>query len=54
MLIQTRAEWDFVQSLSYNDQLHPDDAEFVRLIYTCRLSKVRRAVMQVNLAAHAR
>ncbi|KAJ9104592.1 hypothetical protein QFC21_002090 [Naganishia friedmannii] len=30
-------EWHFIHSLSFSEQLHPDDARFVRLIYTARL-----------------
>jgi hypothetical protein len=32
-------EWEFVQNLAYKEQT-PEDAEFVRLIYTIRLRKV--------------
>ncbi|KAG6849727.1 hypothetical protein H0H93_005930 [Arthromyces matolae] len=35
-------EWDFVQGLEYKQQT-PQDAEFVRLIYTCRLRKYKHA-----------
>ncbi|KDQ57264.1 hypothetical protein JAAARDRAFT_58730 [Jaapia argillacea MUCL 33604] len=33
-------EWEFVQGLAYKEQT-PDDAEFVRLIYTARLRKYK-------------
>ena len=32
-------EWEFVQNLAYKEQT-PEDAEFVKLIYTIRLRKV--------------
>ncbi|KAI0046567.1 TPR-like protein [Auriscalpium vulgare] len=35
-------EWEFVQSLAYRQQT-PEDAEFVRLIYTARLRKYKHA-----------
>ncbi|KAG5651827.1 hypothetical protein H0H81_007259 [Sphagnurus paluster] len=35
-------EWEFVQGLSYTQQT-PQDAEFVQLIYTCRLRKYKHA-----------
>jgi len=35
-------EWEFVKSLAYKEQT-PEDAEFVRLIYTSRLRKYKRA-----------
>lgn len=35
-------EWEFVQSLAYKEQT-PEDAEFVRLIYTSRLRKYKHA-----------
>ncbi|GLB40557.1 putative anaphase-promoting complex, cyclosome, subunit 3 [Lyophyllum shimeji] len=35
-------EWEFVQGLAYAQQT-PQDAEFVRLIYTCRLRKYKHA-----------
>lgn len=35
-------EWEFVQGLAYKQQL-PEDAEFVRLIYTSRLRKYKHA-----------
>ncbi|KAL5503810.1 CUT9 [Sanghuangporus vaninii] len=35
-------EWEFVQSLAYKQQI-PEDAEFVRLIYTSRLRKYKHA-----------
>ncbi|KAG6833379.1 hypothetical protein H0H87_007996 [Tephrocybe sp. NHM501043] len=35
-------EWEFVQSLEYKQQT-PQDAEFVQLIYTCRLRKYKHA-----------
>ncbi|KAF8072071.1 hypothetical protein FPV67DRAFT_1483779 [Lyophyllum atratum] len=35
-------EWEFVQGLAYASQT-PQDAEFVRLIYTCRLRKYKHA-----------
>ena len=38
----TLSEWEFVQSLAYKQQI-PEDAEFVRLIYTSRLRKYKRA-----------
>ena len=34
------AEWDFIQSLSYREQLEEEDAAFVKLVYTSRLNKV--------------
>lgn len=37
----TRAEWSFIQSLAYRQQI-PHDAEFVQMMYTVRLNKVRR------------
>lgn len=37
-------EWEFIQSLSYREQLAEDDATFVRLVYTSRLNKVSRHV----------
>lgn len=36
----TIIEWEFIQGLAYKDQT-PEDAEFIRLIYTIRLRKVR-------------
>lgn len=36
------AEWDFIQSLPYHAQTE-QDAEFIRMMYTVRLKKVRRA-----------
>jgi len=36
------AEWEFVQSLAYKEQT-PEDAEFVRLVYTSRLRKYKHA-----------
>ena len=39
-------EWEFVQGLAYKQQI-PEDAEFVRLIYTSRLRKYK------HQAAHA-
>lgn len=36
------SEWEFVQSLAYKDQT-PEDAEFVRLVYTSRLRKYKHA-----------
>ena len=35
-------EWEFVQSLAYKEQT-PEDAEFVRLVYTSRLRKYKHA-----------
>ncbi|ETW83193.1 hypothetical protein HETIRDRAFT_245129, partial [Heterobasidion irregulare TC 32-1] len=35
-------EWEFVQSLAYKEQT-PEDAEFIRLIYTARLRKYKHA-----------
>ncbi|KAF5382153.1 hypothetical protein D9615_004247 [Tricholomella constricta] len=35
-------EWEFVQGLAYASQT-PQDAEFVQLIYTCRLRKYKHA-----------
>ncbi|KAG5646121.1 hypothetical protein DXG03_004360 [Asterophora parasitica] len=35
-------EWEFVQGLAYTSQT-PQDAEFVQLIYTCRLRKYKHA-----------
>ncbi|TFY65559.1 hypothetical protein EVG20_g5530 [Dentipellis fragilis] len=35
-------EWEFVQSLAYRSQT-PEDADFVRLIYTARLRKYKHA-----------
>ncbi|KAH0585019.1 hypothetical protein H2248_008288 [Termitomyces sp. 'cryptogamus'] len=35
-------EWEFVQGLAYTQQT-PQDAEFVQLIYTCRLRKYKHA-----------
>ncbi|TFY83527.1 hypothetical protein EWM64_g474 [Hericium alpestre] len=35
-------EWEFVQSLAYKEQT-PEDADFVRLIYTARLRKYKHA-----------
>lgn len=35
-------EWDFVQSLAYREQT-PEDAEFIRLMYTSRLRKYKHA-----------
>lgn len=35
-------EWEFVQSLAYKEQT-PQDAEFVRMIYTSRLRKYKHA-----------
>ncbi|KAI0267660.1 hypothetical protein BC834DRAFT_968598 [Gloeopeniophorella convolvens] len=35
-------EWDFVRSLAYKEQT-PEDAEFVRLMYTSRLRKYKHA-----------
>lgn len=35
-------EWEFVQGLAYKQQT-PQDAEFVQLIYTCRLRKYKHA-----------
>ncbi|KAG6915872.1 hypothetical protein DXG01_009480 [Tephrocybe rancida] len=35
-------EWEFVQGLAYTQQT-PHDAEFVQLIYTCRLRKYKHA-----------
>ena len=32
-------EWDFVQGLQFSQQI-PEDADFVRLVYTIRLKKV--------------
>lgn len=39
------SEWDFIQSLSYKDQA-PEDAEFIRLIYTSRLRKYKHTEEQ--------
>ncbi|KAF8510783.1 hypothetical protein JB92DRAFT_2938245 [Gautieria morchelliformis] len=39
-LMRPEEEWEFVQSLAYKEQT-PEDAEFVRLIYTIRLRKFR-------------
>ncbi|KAG6828887.1 hypothetical protein H0H92_006444 [Tricholoma furcatifolium] len=36
-------EWEFVQGLAYKQQT-PHDAEFVRMIYTCRLRKYKNTV----------
>lgn len=36
------AEWEFVQSLAYKEQT-PEDADFMRLIYTSRLRKYKHA-----------
>lgn len=36
------AEWEFIQGLSYKDQT-PEDAEFIRLMYTSRLRKYKHA-----------
>lgn len=33
-------EWEFVQGLAYKEQT-PEDAEFVKLVYTIRLRKVQ-------------
>jgi anaphase-promoting complex subunit 6 len=38
-------EWDFIQGLSYNDQT-PEDADFIRLIYTSRLRKYKHTEEQ--------
>lgn len=35
-------EWEFVQSLAYKEQT-PEDAEFVRLVYTSRLRKYKHS-----------
>jgi hypothetical protein len=35
-------EWEFVQDLAYKEQT-PEDAEFVRLVYTSRLRKYKHA-----------
>jgi len=37
---RTPTEWDFIQSLSYREQLAEEDAAFVKLVYTSRLNKV--------------
>lgn len=34
------SEWHFIQHLGYREQLHSDDAAFVRLAYTARLHTV--------------
>ena len=39
------SEWDFIQSLSYKDQT-PEDADFIRLIYTSRLRKYKHTEEQ--------
>jgi hypothetical protein len=39
------AEWDFIQGLSYKDQT-PEDADFIRLIYTSRLRKYKHTEEQ--------
>ncbi|KAF8515403.1 TPR-like protein [Hysterangium stoloniferum] len=39
-LMRPEEEWEFVQGLSYKEQT-PEDAEFVRLIYTIRLRKFK-------------
>ena len=38
--LMNTAEWDFIQSLSYREQLAEEDAAFVKLVYTSRLNKV--------------
>lgn len=38
-------EWDFIQGLSYADQT-PEDADFIRLIYTSRLRKYKHTEEQ--------
>lgn len=42
VLLNSELEWEFVQGLSYASQT-PQDAEFVQLIYTCRLRKYKHA-----------
>ncbi|KAF8573479.1 TPR-like protein [Ramaria rubella] len=39
-LMRPEEEWEFVQGLAYKEQT-PEDAQFVRLIYTIRLRKFR-------------
>ena len=38
-------EWNFIQTLSYKDQT-PEDADFIRLIYTSRLRKYKHTEEQ--------
>ncbi|KIJ52633.1 hypothetical protein M422DRAFT_776246 [Sphaerobolus stellatus SS14] len=39
-LMRPEEEWDFIQGLAYKEQT-PEDAEFIRLIYTIRLRKFK-------------
>lgn len=39
-MVSCVAEWHFIQNLSYREQLHSEDAAFVRLAYTARLHSV--------------
>lgn len=39
------AEWHFIQGLAFREHT-PEDAEFIRMIYTVRLKKVRCFLMQ--------
>ncbi|KAI9460370.1 TPR-like protein [Russula earlei] len=41
-MMSLEEEWEFVKSLAYKEQT-PDDAEFVRLVYTSRLRKYKHA-----------
>ena len=47
---RTPTEWDFIQSLSYREQLAEEDAAFVKLVYTSRLNKVGEA--RQSLSSH--
>ncbi|KAH8090448.1 cell division control protein 16 [Filobasidium floriforme] len=38
-MMSPEEEWDFIQSLSYREQLEEEDAAFVKLVYTSRLNK---------------
>ena len=38
----TSTEWEFVQTLAYKEQT-PNDAEFIRMMYTSRLRKYKHA-----------
>lgn len=37
----SRAEWEFIQNLSYRKQLSEDDANFVKMMYMTKLKKVK-------------
>ncbi|PVF99781.1 TPR-like protein [Serendipita vermifera] len=47
-MLTTNEEWELIQGLRYKDQA-PDDAEFIKMMYTIRLNKLKH-VEEISLA----